>query len=241
VRTRTPRWTGLPGPRDRAVGGCRAGWQSRRHPLIEASGLVRTFGSLRALDGLDLEVREGELPRHGRPERGRQDDVHPRARRLLRQTAGTVRVRARAPGPPDRGRDRVHDPVPALYEDLTVRDNLVFFGRLFGLSVADAKARCAELVELVELGSKKKTPGRSSPRRRSRSSRRPGWHRVGGVEPVVKSVGHLAVAAEGDVQISGSGEGRARGQCGQSTGHGGGGKTVLRRTAIITNLLWGNA
>ena len=40
---------------------------------VHASGLVKTFGDLRAVDGIDLEVSQGEGPRRSRAERRRQD------------------------------------------------------------------------------------------------------------------------------------------------------------------------
>jgi ABC-2 type transport system ATP-binding protein len=49
---------------------------------------------------------------------------------------------------------------PALYDDLPARDNLVFFGRLFGLSRSEAGARADELLELVSLTQKARTPVR---------------------------------------------------------------------------------
>jgi ABC-2 type transport system ATP-binding protein len=50
---------------------------------------------------------------------------------------------------------------PALYEDLTVRDNLVFFGRLAGLSTSAASGRANELARLVELTERLPSPVRT--------------------------------------------------------------------------------
>ena len=53
-------------------------------PVIEVRGLVKEFGSFRALDGLDLEVLPGEV----HPPRGRllEPGDHPQHRRLARAT-----------------------------------------------------------------------------------------------------------------------------------------------------------
>ena len=45
---------------------------------IEAEGVTRAYGSVRALDGLDLRLGAGEVARAARPERRGQDDGHPR-------------------------------------------------------------------------------------------------------------------------------------------------------------------
>jgi ABC-2 type transport system ATP-binding protein len=45
----------------------------------------------------------------------------------------------------------------ALYEDLTLRDNLIFFGRLYGMRARDARRRATELAELTTLGAKLST------------------------------------------------------------------------------------
>lgn len=48
----------------------------------------------------------------------------------------------------------------ALYEDLPVRDNLAFFGRLCGLSKDELRARSARALDVVELTGKERTPVR---------------------------------------------------------------------------------
>ena len=48
---------------------------------IAVSGLVKTFGAKRALDGFDLTVRTGEVHGFLGPERGRQVDHDPGAAR----------------------------------------------------------------------------------------------------------------------------------------------------------------
>lgn len=135
--------------------------RNEAQPAIEARSLVRTFGALRALDGLDLEVRPGELLGLVGPNGAGKTTFIRVLAGLLRPNEGEVRVLGQRPG-------RIVAPAvgymtqsPALYEDLTVRDNLVFFGRLFGLSSAQARDRATELAALVDLGGKERVPVRA--------------------------------------------------------------------------------
>jgi ABC-2 type transport system ATP-binding protein len=63
---------------------------------IQASGLVRTFGPVRALDGLDLEVAEGELIGLVGPN-GAGKTTFIRVLAGLPADAGTVRVLGEPP------------------------------------------------------------------------------------------------------------------------------------------------
>jgi ABC-2 type transport system ATP-binding protein len=129
-------------------------------PAIFALGLVRMFGAVRALDGLDLEVPAGTiLGLLGPNGSGKTTFIRVLAG-LLRPTAGDVLVLGRHPGLETAPHIGYMTQAPALYDDLPVRDNLVFFGRLFGLSTREAKARADELIALVSLTEKARTPVR---------------------------------------------------------------------------------
>jgi len=117
---------------------------------VTASGLVRTFGRVRALDGVDLSVRSGEILGLLGPNGSGKSTLIRVIAGLLRPTAGTVRVLARRM--PDRGiaaRIGYMTQTAALYEDLTARENLIFFARLYGLTRGEARRRAAALIERV--------------------------------------------------------------------------------------------
>ena len=87
-------------------------------PAIEISGLVKTFGDFRALDGLDLEVATGRGARLPRPQRRGQVHDDPRAaraaaRRRRQRPAARRRPVARRgrAAPPARLRARRRQPV----------------------------------------------------------------------------------------------------------------------------------
>ena len=125
---------------------------------IEVRDLAKSFGSgkkvVRALDGLDLDVAEGSvLGLLGPNGAGKTTAVRVLAT-LLRPDAGQVRVL---------GHDVVRQPdvvrrmiglsgqYAAVDENLTGRENLWMFGRLYGLPGRDAKSRAGELLEQFDL------------------------------------------------------------------------------------------
>ncbi len=123
---------------------------------VEARGIVRTFGHIRALDGLDLAVRRGEILGLVGPNGAGKTTFIRLIAGLLRPTAGEIVVLGGRPGA--RGvveRTGYMPQSSALYEDLTVRENLVFFGRLYGLTRTQANANAGELEELMALGGKR--------------------------------------------------------------------------------------
>jgi ABC-2 type transport system ATP-binding protein len=106
------------------------------HP-IELRGLTRQFGTRKALDNVDLDVREGEvLGLLGPNGAGKSTLVRTIMGRVAPES-GTVMLFGVAAAPGDgAARSRVGF-VPqeiALYDRLTARENLVLFGRYLGIS-----------------------------------------------------------------------------------------------------------
>ena len=124
--------------------------------VVDVRGLARSFGATRALDGLDLEVRAGEcLGLLGPNGAGKSTTVRILST-LLRPDAGTVRVLGLDPArDAERVRARI-GVVPqelGLYGPLSARQNLSFFGRLYGLAGAElggAVERALEVAGLAE-------------------------------------------------------------------------------------------
>jgi ABC-2 type transport system ATP-binding protein len=106
---------------------------------IEASDLVKSFGSTRAVDGVNLAVRTGAVYGMLGPNGAGKTTTIRMLATLLRPDSGTARVL---------GHDIVSE---AVDEDLTGRENLVLIGRLLGYSRAQAKARSAELLDAFGL------------------------------------------------------------------------------------------
>ncbi|HEX6884237.1 MAG TPA: ABC transporter ATP-binding protein, partial [Planctomycetota bacterium] len=125
-------------------------------PVIEARALVRSYGTRLAVDHLDLELRAGEcLGLLGPNGAGKSTTVRILST-LLAPSGGHVRVLGLDPQrEAERLRARL-GVVPqelALYDVLTARENLEFFGRLQGLSgtlLADAVQQGLALAGLGE-------------------------------------------------------------------------------------------
>jgi ABC-type multidrug transport system ATPase subunit len=119
-------------------------------PAIEAAGVVKSFGTVRALRGVDLTVRPGTLAALLGPNGAGKTTLVRILTTLLRQDAGTVRVL---------GRDVAARPYAVrsvigltgqyagLDEALNGRDNLILIGRLAGLGRREAGRRAAGLAE----------------------------------------------------------------------------------------------
>ena len=102
---------------------------------IQARGLVKSFGDLRAVDGIDLEVPRGMIFAILGPERRRQDHAHAHAG----DTGATRRGPASVMGhdlveAPHKVRSEIAmtGQFASLDEDLTGRENLVMLARLWG-------------------------------------------------------------------------------------------------------------
>ncbi len=121
---------------------------------IEASGLVKTFGPTRAVDGVDLAVRKGAVYGVLGPNGAGKTTTIRMLATLLRPDAGHARVLGHdvvAEAPTVRGLVSLNGQLASVDEDLTGRENLVLVGRLMGLKRAQAKGRAHELLEAFGL------------------------------------------------------------------------------------------
>ncbi len=115
----------------------------------------KQFGPVRAVDGLSLAVRSGEVLGLLGPNGAGKTTTISMAVGLLRPDAGEVVIEGPGGGspldPPVRRLLGVAPQALAIYEGLTGRENLRFFGRLYGLRAADARDRAEECLRLVGL------------------------------------------------------------------------------------------
>ena len=121
---------------------------------IEAEGLVKSFGDVRAVDGVDLAVRRGSIYGVLGPNGAGKSTTIRMLATLIRPDAGSGRVL---------GHDIVDEAdavrsvmsltgqLASVDEDLTGRENLVLLGRLLGLGRPQAKERASELLEAFGL------------------------------------------------------------------------------------------
>ncbi|KXA88946.1 hypothetical protein AKJ37_05940 [candidate division MSBL1 archaeon SCGC-AAA259I09] len=119
---------------------------------IEASGLVKTYGSVRALDGLDLEVGEEVHGFLGPNGAGKTTTIRILTG-LLKPDQGKARIFGRdvASGSGVRTNVGYMPELPSFPGHLTGRELLDIYGRLYGVEKDDRETQTAELLNLVGL------------------------------------------------------------------------------------------
>jgi ABC-2 type transport system ATP-binding protein len=116
---------------------------------VSATGLVKAFGEVRAVDGIDLEVRQGEIFGVLGPNGAGKTTMLRMLATLLPIDAGQAFVfGVDVAREPHRVRQLVGvtGQYASVDEDLTATENLWLFGRLQGLRSADARASAAALL-----------------------------------------------------------------------------------------------
>jgi ABC-2 type transport system ATP-binding protein len=102
-------------------------------PVVEVDGVVKQFGGRRALDGIDLRVRRGQVYGLLGPNGSGKTTLIRCLVGLVRPDAGTVRVLGRRmPDLGVLGRVGYMTQAAALYPDLSVAENLRFFAAISG-------------------------------------------------------------------------------------------------------------
>ena len=122
---------------------------------IEATGLVKSFGSNRAVDGVDLAVPRGTVYGVLGPNGAGKTTTIRMLATLLRPDAGRATVLGHdivAEAPVVRSLVSLTGQMASVDEDLTGRENLLLLGRLLGFKRDRAKARADELIDAFRLG-----------------------------------------------------------------------------------------
>jgi lipooligosaccharide transport system ATP-binding protein len=125
-----------------------------REPLIRARGLTKRFGDFTAVDGVDFEVQPGEAFGFLGPTGAGKPSTMRMIGCVSPVTSGELRVLGMDPardGPKIRAKIGVVPQQDTLDTELTVVDNLVIYGRYFGLARSEARRRAGELLDFVQL------------------------------------------------------------------------------------------
>jgi ABC-2 type transport system ATP-binding protein len=123
-------------------------------PVVVARGLARAYAGRTVLDGVDLDVDGGEVVGLVGPNGGGKSTLLLLLAGLVRPTAGTVLVDGI---PADRLAEQATGAVglitaePGLYPLLTGRENLRFFGGLYGRPPDEVDRRSRPLLEELEV------------------------------------------------------------------------------------------
>ena len=123
-------------------------------PAVEAHGLVKHYGAVKALDGVNLSVAEGTVLGLLGPNGAGKTTLVRIIATLLVPDAGTARVAGhdvRAQPRAVRAAIGLAGQFAAVDALLSGRENLVMVGRLYGLSAREAAARAESLLERLDL------------------------------------------------------------------------------------------
>ncbi len=124
-----------------------------RSPAIRARGIVKDFSFRRVLDGVDLELPEGTFLTLFGPNGAGKTTLLRILTTISRPTAGEVQIGGRAVRGPAKAAIRskigLISHQTLLYDGLTGMENLLFFGRLYG--VRDLRERAESLLREFDL------------------------------------------------------------------------------------------
>jgi lipooligosaccharide transport system ATP-binding protein len=125
-----------------------------RPALIRARGLTKRFGDFTAVDGIDFEVAPGEAFGFLGPNGAGKTSTMRMIGCTSPISGGELRILdmdPRVDGTTIRARLGVVPQADTLDNELTVRENLLIYGRYFGLSRDECARRADELLDFVQL------------------------------------------------------------------------------------------
>jgi len=120
--------------------------------VLGLQNLAKSFGQIKAVEGLSLELHRGEIFGLLGPNGAGKTTTVNLAVGLLRPDSGRATIAGEAPtASQTRKRIGVAPQALALYDDLTGEENIAFFGRLQGLSGAELREKAKWALEFVQL------------------------------------------------------------------------------------------
>ena len=122
--------------------------------LIHARGLTKRFGEFTAVDAIDFDVAPGESFGFLGPNGAGKTSAMRMIGCVSPRSSGTLSVLGLDPsthGPQIRARLGVVPQQDTLDTELTVRENLLIYGRYFGLTRAECAKRADELLDFAQL------------------------------------------------------------------------------------------
>ncbi|MFB3785335.1 MAG: ABC transporter ATP-binding protein [bacterium] len=129
--------------------------------MIQVENLQKSYGNLRAVDGISFEVPEGELFGFLGPNGAGKTTTISMISGLLKPDAGSIRIGDIDVWHTPKAAKRILGLVPqdvSLYEELTGWENLQFWGSLYDLPRAELKANIGEWLERVGLSDRARDP-----------------------------------------------------------------------------------
>jgi ABC-2 type transport system ATP-binding protein len=133
--------------------------QSRENFAVEVKGLTKMFGSFRAVDNISFSVRRGEVFGFLGPNGAGKSTTIRMLCGLLSPTSGSATVAGYdISGNPDAVKENIGYMSQrfSLYEDLTVEQNINFYGGIYGLEGARLKERKEWAIAMAGLRGKER-------------------------------------------------------------------------------------
>ncbi len=129
-------------------------------PVIRAENLVKKYGDFVAVDGISFEVQRGESFGLLGPNGAGKSTTMKMIAAVSTRTSGSLEVLGMDPntdGPAIRSQLGVVPQEDNLDQELRVRENLITYGRFFGMSHAAVAKRADELLEFAQLTDRAKS------------------------------------------------------------------------------------
>jgi ABC-2 type transport system ATP-binding protein len=126
---------------------------------IEVKNLHKAFGETKAVDGINFTIEQGEIFSLLGPNGAGKTTSLSMLSCLLRPDEGDAVVLGHSIRKDAMGVKSVLGVVPqeiALYDDLSARENLIFWGKMYGLRGMQLKARVDEVLEIIGLSDRAK-------------------------------------------------------------------------------------
>ena len=127
--------------------------------ILEVKDLVKTYGDFTAVKGISFDIKEGEIFSLLGPNGAGKTTSISMLSTLYTPTSGDATIGGHSVSKDPMAVKQVIGVVPqeiALYEDLTARENLIFWGQMYGLSGKALTDRVDEVLEQIGLVDKAK-------------------------------------------------------------------------------------
>jgi ABC-2 type transport system ATP-binding protein len=131
--------------------------------MLKCSKLTKRYGSILAVDGLDLNVRAGEIFGFLGPNGAGKSTVVSLAVGLQKPDSGQIEIGdyGSPQDPAVRGIVGVAPQALALYSDLSARENLEFFGQLYGLRGKQLTKQVGWAIDFIDMKERENDPIKS--------------------------------------------------------------------------------
>jgi ABC-2 type transport system ATP-binding protein len=129
------------------------------NPAIQVKELHKDFGEVYAVKGIDFEVQRGEIFSLLGPNGAGKSTTISMISGLLQPNQGEIFVMGHNVDKDDMAAKAAIGVVPqeiALYEDLSARENLAFWGKMYGIRGEALKKRMDEILEIIGLTDRQK-------------------------------------------------------------------------------------